>query len=170
MNSSQKWIKLIDKATLSLIISLLAIIVATWSGYTQYQQRQDAIEEKLKIELKMTLDGSPLSPSDLRVLSGVDERENLKTAMLITNIGNSTVRITEAGYQDYDMPEYASFSGSKDTLSSGEQVLLPIENIITLKQQLTNNINTGEDEKAKIFAVTTKGKRFETPAIIEVAE
>ena len=48
--------------------------------------------------------------------------------------------------------------------------LLPIENIITLKQQLTNNIKTGEDEKAKIFAVTTKGKRFETPAIIEVAE
>ena len=55
MNSSQKWIKLIDKATLSLIISLLAMIVATWSGYTQYQQRQDAIEERIKVELKILI-------------------------------------------------------------------------------------------------------------------
>lgn len=160
-----------DKSTISLILSAFAVVVAIYSAYTQYQQRQDSIEERLKIELKMILDGGALSPIDLRVLSGVEERDKLKPAMLITNVGNSLVRITEAGYQDDDFPKYASFSDSEGILSSGEQILLPIEeNIINIKQQFTGNVRAGENGKATIFAVTTKGKRFEIPAVIEVAE
>jgi len=162
-----------DKGTVSLILSCFAIIIATWSAYTQYQQRQDTVEERLKIELKMTIDGEPLNPTDLRVLSGVEERDKLKPAMLITNIGNTPITLSEAGYQDYNIPKYALVSGSKNVLTSGEQILLPIkdeDNIIDIKQQLTSSINVGEDGKATIFAVTTKGKRFELPAVIEVAE
>lgn len=161
-----------DKATVSLIFSFLAVIVAIWSGYTQYLQRQDAIEEKVKIELKMTLDRTPLSPTDLRVLSGVDERKNLKLAMLITNLGNSTIRIIEAGYQDFDMPEYAYLSDPEKAkvLTPGEQILLPMPDLININHQLTNNIKMGENGNAKIFIVTTKGKRFDVPAIIEVAK
>lgn len=159
-----------NKANISLIFSFLAIIIATWSAYTQYLQRQDAIEEKIKVELKTTFDNSPLSPTDLRILSGVNERKELKTAMLITNLGNSTVRLIEAGYKDLDMPEYASLPYPEKTLSPGERVLLPMPNLITINHQLTDNIKMGEDKNAKIFAVTTKGNRFEEPAIIEVAK
>lgn len=120
----------------------------------------------------MTLNDSPLSPTDLRVLSGVDERKNLKLAMLITNLGNSTIRILEAGYQDFDMPAYAYSSAQEKSniLSPGEQVLLQMPDLLKINHQLTNNIKMGENGDAKIFVVTTKGKRFEAPAIIEVAE
>lgn len=121
----------------------------------------------------MTIDGKPLNPTDLRVLSGVEERDKLKPAMLITNIGNTPVTLSDAGYQNYDLPKYALVSDSKNVLTSGEQVLLPIQdedNIINIKQQLTTSINVGEDGKATVFAVTTKGKRFEIPTIIKVAE
>lgn len=49
-----------NKTNISLIFSFLAIIIATWSAYTQYLQRQDAIEERIKVELKMTLEVVPL--------------------------------------------------------------------------------------------------------------
>ena len=159
-----------NKTNISLIFSFLAIIIATWSAYTQYLQRQDAIEERIKVELKMTFDKGLLSPTDLRILSGVDERKELKTAMLITNLGNAPVKIIEAGYQDLDMPEYASLPDPEIVLSRGERVLLPMPNLITINHQLTDNIKMGVDKNAKIFAVTTKGKRFEVPAIIEVAK
>ncbi|MEN9042478.1 hypothetical protein ABTJ70_17670 [Acinetobacter baumannii] len=157
------------KSNISLIFSFIAIIIASWSAYTQYLQRQDAIEERIKIELKMTFDKDLLSPADLRVLSGVNERKELKTAMLITNIGNAPVRIIEAGYQDLDMPEYASLPDPEKVLSPGERVSLPMPNLITINHQLTDNIKMGVDKNAKIFAVTTKGNRFDAPAIIEVA-
>lgn len=159
-----------NKTNISLIFSFLAIIIATWSAYTQYLQRQDAIEERIKVELKMTFDKGLLSPTDLRILSGVDERKELKTAMLITNLGNAPVKIIEAGYQDLDMPEYAFLPDPEKVLSPGERVLLPMPNLITINHQLTDNIKMGVDKNAKIFAVTTKGKRFEVPAIIEVAK
>ncbi|WP_287907805.1 hypothetical protein [Acinetobacter sp.] len=157
------------ESNISLIFSFIAIIIASWSAHTQYLQRQDAIEERVKIELKMTFDKGLLSPADLRVLSGVNERKELKTAMLITNIGNAPVRIIEAGYQDLDMPEYASLPDPEKVLSPGERVLLPMPNLITINHQLTDNIKMGVDKNAKIFAVTTKGNRFDAPAIIEVA-
>ena len=68
------------------------------------------------------------------------------------------------------MPEYASLPDPEKVLSPGERVLLPMPNLITINHQLTDNIKMGVDKNAKIFAVTTKGKRFEVPAIIEVAK
>lgn len=56
----------------------------------------------------MTFDKGLLSPTDLRILSGVDERKELKTAMLITNLGNAPYKIIGSRLSDLDMPEYAS--------------------------------------------------------------
>ncbi len=163
-----------DASTISLILSFLAILIAIWSSYTQYLQRKDIIEERIKLELVMTIENSRLSPSDLRILSGVEERKYLKPALQITNIGNSTVRVVEAGYQDLDMPIYADlpeFNLSHTlTLTPGEQVLLSMPNFTTINNQLTQNIKMGDDGNATIFATTTKDNRFEIKAIIAVAD
>ncbi|MEC5214632.1 hypothetical protein RCH06_003197 [Polaromonas sp. CG_9.5] len=164
---------MIDKyQTLSLSISMVAIVVSLITGYFQYQSRQDAIEENVKIELKMVLGKSPLNPTDLRALSGIEERKNLESAILITNIGNTNVRILEVGYQDFNLPGHAFYADTEKAkiLSAGEQAIFKISGIIKISSQLIDNIVLGEEKKAKIFAVSTKGNRFEAPAIIEVAK
>lgn len=156
----------------SLGISILALIASFITGYFQYQSRQDTVEERLKIELKMIHQKSPLNPTDLRMISGVEERKGLEAAILITNMGNTTVRITEAGYQDYDLPKLAFYADANDkkVLSPGEQVWFVVPGIIKIDHQLTGNIFLGEDKNAKIFATSTKGNRFEALAIIDVAK
>lgn len=156
----------------SLWISIIALAISLVTAYFQYLSRQDAIEERVKIELKMTLQKSPLSPLDLRMISGVDEINNLEAAILITNMGNTTTRILEAGYQDFDLPKlgfYANANRAK-TLSPGEQALFIIPDLVKIERQLTDSVVLGEEKNAKIFATSTKGNRFEAPAIIEVAK
>ncbi len=156
---------------LSLGMSALALTISAATGYFQYQMRQDAVEERIKVELKMMLDKSPLNPLDLRIISGVEERENLQSAVLVTNLGSITVRILEAGYQDFDLPNHAFHAGTEEprTLSPGEQAIFPISDIVKVNRQLIDDIRLGEEKNAKIFAVSTKGNRFEAPAVIEVA-
>ncbi|MFS0755881.1 MULTISPECIES: hypothetical protein [Noviherbaspirillum] len=158
--------------TISLGMSALALVISAATGYFQYQTRQDSVEERIKVELKMMLDKSPLNPLDLRMISGVEERENLQPAVLITNIGSATVRILEAGYQDFDLPNHAFYAGTEQprTLSPGEQAIFPISDIVKVNRQLVDDIKLGEEKNAKIFAVSTKGNRFEAPAVIEVAK
>lgn len=158
--------------TISLGMSALALVISAATGYFQYQTRQDSVEERIKVELKMMLDKSPLNPLDLRMISGVEERENLQPAVLITNIGSATVRILEAGYQDFDLPNHAFYAGTEQprTLSPGEQAIFPISDIVKINRQLVDDIKLGEEKNAKIFAVSTKGNRFEAPAVIEVAK
>ena len=160
------------KIDISLILSTLAILVATWSGYTQYQQRQDLTEERLKLELKVMWDnGEYLDPLSLRVLSGEDEGKELKNAgILVTNIGYSTVRLTDVGFQDYDLPIGVDFSEStQEILVPGQQVFLPLnEKIINIDKQLTEDIKVGDNPDAYIFANTTKDSHFSSPAIIKI--
>ncbi|MBF8179752.1 hypothetical protein [Herminiimonas contaminans] len=157
---------------LSLGMSALALAISGATGYFQYQSRQDAVEEKIKVELKMMFEKSPLNPLDLRMLSGVEERENLQPAVLITNLGSTTVRILEAGYQDFDLPNHAFYAGTEQprTLSPGEQAIFLISDIVKVNRQLVDDIKLGDEKNAKIFAVSTKGNRFEAPAVIEVAK
>lgn len=157
---------------LSLGISVLALAISAATGFFQYQTRQDAVEERVKIELKIILDESPLSPLDLRMLSGVEEREDFKSAVLITNLGSATVRILEVGYQDFDLPIHAFYAGAEQprTLAPGEQAVFPILDIVKVNGQLIEDIKLGQEKNAKIFAVSTKGKRFEAPAVIEIAK
>lgn len=157
---------------LSLGMSALALTISAATGYFQYQTRQDAVEERIKIELKMMLDKSPLSPLELRMISGVEERENLQSAVLVTNLGSTSVRILEAGYQDFDLPNHAFYAGAEEprTLSPGEQAIFPISDIVKVNRQLVSDIRLGEEKISKIFAVSTKGNRFEAPAVIEVAK
>lgn len=157
---------------LSLGMSALALVISAATGYFQYQTRQDTVEERIKIELKTMLHKSLLTPLELRMLSGVDEREKLQTAILITNLGSTTVRILEAGYQDLDFPNHAFYAGTElpQTLSPGEQAIFSISDLVKIDGQLTDDIRIGESDGAKIFAVSTKGNRFEAPAIIDVAD
>jgi hypothetical protein len=154
------------------VVSVFALVVSGIAAYFQYQSRQDTVEERVKVELKMLLQNSPLSPQELRMISGVNERKDLKTAILVTNMGATTARITEVGYQDYDLPKLAFYSGAKaaKVLSPGEQALFVVADLVKIDRQLTGDIVLGENTKATIFATSTKGKRFETPAIIEVAK
>lgn len=157
---------------LSLWISIFALIASLITGYFQYQSRQDTVEERVKIELKMTHQKSPLNPLDLRMISGVNERKDLKAAILVTNMGNTTARIAEVGYQDFDLPKHAFYAGANDAkvLSPGEQTLFILSDLIRIDRQLTDNVVLGQEKNAKIFATSTKGNRFEAPAIIEVAK
>lgn len=158
--------------TLSLGMSALALAASFVTGYFQYQSRQDSIEEKIKIELKMAHHKSPLNPLDLRMISGVEERKDLEAAILITNTGNTNVRILEIGYQDFDLPKHAFYAGKEKAkiLSPGEQAIFTIPDLIKINNQLIDDVKLGEEKKAKVFAVFTKGNRFEAPAIIEVSK
>lgn len=156
----------------SIGISFLALIISASTGYFQYQTRQDAVEERVKLEVKMTNDGLPLSPLDLRIISGVEERENLEAAIFVTNTGSTSIRLLEVGYHDYDMPNHVYYSSGEKAknLSPGEQTYFPMENnLVKINNQLLNSFQLGQDKSAKIFAVTTKGTRISVPAIIEVA-
>ena len=157
---------------LSIGMSALALAVSVATGYVQYQIRQDTVEERVKIELKMAQDENPLSPLDLRMISGVEERDLLEPIILVTNIGNMPVRLLEVGYQDSDLPRHAFYSGPKDAknLSPGEQAIFKIADLLKIQRQLVDDIRLGDEKNAKIFAVSTKGNRFEKPAIIEVAK
>ena len=157
---------------LSLWISIFALITSLITAYFQYQSRQDTLEERVKVELKMAHRETVLGPLDLRMMSGVSERKELVAAILVTNIGNTTTRITEVGYQDFDLPKYAFYAGAQEAkvLSPGEQTLFILADLIKVDHQLTANIVLGQERSAKIFASSTKGTRFEAPAIIEVAK
>lgn len=160
---------------MSIIALLTSIITSVFTGYLQYQARQDAVGEKIKIELKMTHQKSPLNPLDLRILSGVEERKDLGAAILITNTGNTNVRILEVGYQDFDLPLHAFYAGNGKAkiLSPGEQEIFEIPELVKLVKvngQLVDDIQLGSEKTAKLFAVSTKANRFEVPAIIEVAK
>lgn len=157
---------------LSLIMSGIALLASIFTGYYQYQARQDSIEEKIEIELKMIHQESPLNPLDLRMLSGVEERKDLEAAILITNTGNTNVRILEVGYHDVDLPLHAFYAGkyTAKILSPGEQETFTIPDLVTISSQLIDDIKLGEKKEAKIFAVSTRGNRFEAPAIIEVSK
>jgi len=157
---------------LSFGMSALALAVSVATGYVQYQMRQDNVAERIKIELKMAQDERPLNPSDLRIISGVEERESLEAVILVTNIGNTPIKILEVGYQDFDMPRHAFYSGPKDpkNLSPGDQAIFAIPDLLKIQRQLVDNIKLGDEGSARIFATSTKGSRFEAPAIIEVAK
>ncbi|MDL3987632.1 hypothetical protein [Shewanella xiamenensis] len=161
-----------NHSRISLWISIVALMISIVTGYFQYQSWQDAVEEKLKVELKMIYGESPLNALDLRMISGVEERSGLEAAILITNMGNTTVRIVESGYQDRDLPNFAFYAGVNEPkiLAPGEQVLFVIPDVIKINRQLTDNILLGSEKNAKIFATSTKGNRFEALAIIEVAK
>lgn len=96
----------------------------------------------------------------------------LESAILVTNIVNTSIKILEVGYQDFDLPKHAFYSGPKDAnnLSPGEQAIFKIADLLKIQRQLTDDIRLGDEKNAKIFAVSTKGSRFEAPAIIEVAK
>lgn len=102
----------------------------------------------------------------------MEERKDLEVGILITNMGNTTTRITEAGYQDHDLPRLAFYGGANDpkVLSPGEQAFLIIPVILKVDRQLTDNVLLGEEKNARILATSTKGNRFEALAIIEVAK
>lgn len=157
---------------LSLWISIFALITSLITAYFQYQSRQDTVEERVKVELRMAHQKSPLNPLDLRMLSGVNERKDLEAAILVTNMGNTTTRITEVGYQDFDLPKHAFYAGANEAkvLSPGAQTLFILSDLIRIDRQLTDNVVLGQEKNAKIFATSTKGTRFEAPAIIEVAK
>lgn len=165
--------KIVDKyQAFSLGMSALALVISSTIGYFQYQTRLDNVEERIKVELKMAMDEHPLSPLDLRMISGVAERTSLESVILVTNIGNTPVRILEVGYQDLDLPNYAFYSGPKDAknLYPGEQAIFKIEDLMTIQHQLIDDIRLGNENNARIFAVSTRGNRFEAPAILEVAK
>lgn len=157
---------------LSLGMSTLALAVSVTTAYFQYQTRQDSIEEKVKIELKMVHDKTPLNPLDLRMISGVEERKDLEAAILLTNIGSTPTRILEVGYQDFDLPTHAFYANTENSkiLSPGEQAIFNIPDLIKIDKQLLDDIRLGEQKNARIFATSTKGARFEAPAVIEVSK
>ncbi|BCV29289.1 hypothetical protein AYI72_13560 [Shewanella algae] len=161
-----------NHSRISLWVSIVALMASFVTGYFQYQSWQDAVEENLKIELKMLFGKSPLNPLDLRMISGVEERSGLEAALLVTNMGSTTARIVEAGYQDRDFPLFAFYAGANEpkVLAPGEQVLFVIPDVIKISRQLTDNVLLGAERNAKIFATSTKGNRFEALAIIEVAK
>lgn len=113
-----------------------------------------------------------LSPLDLRMISGVQERRDLVAAILVTNMGNTTTRITEVGYQDFDLPKHAFYAGDKGVkvLEPGEQALFILADLVKINNQLTDNVVLGQERNARVFATSTKGTRFEARAIIEVAK
>lgn len=154
----------------SIGISLVALMVSAVTGYFQYQSSKDSFEERVKLEIKMTKDKLPLSPIDVRMLSGVEEGKSLESAIFVTNTGNTSIRILEVGYHDVDLPKHLYYSGAEDAkiLSPGEQISFVDADLFKVDGQLVDDINLGEDKNARIFAVTTKGKRFEMPAKIEV--
>lgn len=157
---------------LSTILSVIALAISITTAYFQYQTRQDSIEEKIKIELKMILDETPLNPLDLRMISGVEERKRLEAVILVTNIGHTSIRILEAGYQDFDLPKHAFYASTDKAkvLSPGEQAIFKMSDLIKINNQLVESIILGEEKSARIFAVSTKGTRFEAPAVIEVSK
>lgn len=157
---------------LSLWISIFALTTSLITAYFQYQSRQDAVEERVRVELKMAHQKSPLNPLDLRMISGVNERKDLEAAILVTNMGNTTTRITEVGYQDFDLPKHAFYAGANEAkvLSPGEQALFILPDLVRIERQLTDNVVLGQEMNARVFATSTKGARFEAPAIIEVAK
>lgn len=157
---------------LSLWISIFALTTSLITAYFQYQSRQDTVEERVRVELKMAHQKSPLNPLDLRMISGVNERKDLEAVILVTNMGNTTTRITEVGYQDFDLPKHAFYAGANEAkvLSPGEQTLFILSDLVRIDRQLTDNVAIGQEKNAKIFATSTKGTRFEAPAIIEVAK
>ncbi len=130
---------------ISLGISALALIVSLITGYFQYQSRLDSVEEKVKIELKMADQKSPLSALDLRMISGVNERKSLQAAIVVTNMGSITVRVTEVGYQDFDLPKHAFYAGANDSkvLSPGERALFILPELVKIERQLTDNVVLG---------------------------
>ncbi len=156
---------------ISIWISIFALITSFITGYFQYQSRLDTIEERIKIELKLAHKKTALNPLDLRIISGVDERKGLEAAILVTNMGTTTTRITEVGYQDFDLTKLAFYAGTNDPkmLSPGEQALFIVPDLIKIEHQLAGNVMLGEGKNAKIFATSTKGNRFEALALIEVA-
>jgi hypothetical protein len=156
----------------SIVMSALALLVSGATAYFQYQTRQDAVAEEVKIELKLALGNSILNPTDARMLSGVDERRDMKAAVLVTNAGQTTVRILEVGYHDFDLPKLLFYAAAENAkvLSPGEQMLVPAGELVQITRQLTDDIKLGESKNAKIFAVSTKGNRFEVPPIITVAK
>ena len=99
---------------LSIVISIIALIISAATAYNQYQTRQDLVNEKMKIELKMMLDNKLLNALDLRMISGVDERKDLNAAISITNTGSAPVRILEVGYQDWDLPTHAFYADAEN--------------------------------------------------------
>ena len=157
---------------LSLGMSALALAVSVTTAYFQYKTRQDSIEEKVKIELKMVHNKTPLNPLDLRMISGVEERKDLEAAILLTNIGSTPTRILEVGYQDFDLPTHAFYANTENSkiLSPGEQAIFNIPDLIKIDKQLLDDIRLGEQKNARIFATSTKGARFEAPAVIEVSK
>lgn len=162
-----------NKADISLTLSIIAVAIAIWSAYNQYKQRKDMTEEKIKLELKvLSSDGGYLDPISLRMLSGVEERQQLnKLGILVTNIGFSTVRLMKVGYHDYDLPLYATFpEEDSKLLTAGQQILLALDQkTLSITNQLKGDIEFSNGD-AKIFAITTKEKRFEFPAIVKVAK
>ena len=157
---------------LSLGMSALALAVSVTTAYFQYKTRQDSIEEKVKIELKMVHNKTPLNPLDLRMISGVEERKDLEAAILLTNIGGVPTRILEVGYQDFDLPTHAFYANTENSkiLSPGEQAIFNMPDLIKIDKQLLDDIRLGEQKNARIFATSTKGARFEAPAVIEVSK
>ncbi len=157
---------------LSLGMSALALAVSVTTAYFQYKTRQDSIEEKVKIELKMVHNKTPLNPLDLRMISGVEERKDLEAAILLTNIGGVPTRILEVGYQDFDLPTHAFYANTENAkiLSPGEQAIFNIPDLIKIDKQLLDDIRLGGQKNARIFATSTKGARFEAPAVIEVSK
>ena len=155
----------------SLLMSSAALLVSVVAASFQYQSRQDSIEERVRVEMKATLNSSVLSPGDLRIISGVDERKALRAGILVTNTGNTTIRVLEVGNQDLDQPRHAFYSepAKAKVISPGEQAFFPIKDVFQVKSQLTTNIYLGEDRKGKVFAVTTK-TRFEESAVVAVAQ
>jgi len=154
-------------------MSAMALAIAGVTGYFQYQSRLDAIEERVKIELKMAYEGRPLNPLDLRMISGVEERENLETAILITNVGSTSVRILEAGYYPgLDLPIHAFYVSANEAkeFSPGEQAIFLIPDLMKVERQLLGDIRLGDEPAAEIFAVSTRGNRFTAPPMIEVAK
>ncbi|WP_157085029.1 hypothetical protein [Hydrogenophaga palleronii] len=153
-------------------LSVMALCTSLFAAYLQYQSRQDTIAEQVKIELKMTLEESPLNSLDLRMISGVEERRMLEPAILLTNTGATNVRIIETGFHDMNLPVHAFYAKPDESrlIAPGEQAIFKIPDLLKVENQLTSNVRIGESKTAKIFAVSTKGSRFEAPAIIEVSQ
>lgn len=162
-----------DKSqALSLAMSAAALIVSATAAFYQYKARQDTVAEEIKMELKMKLDDALLSPTELRMLSGVDERKDLSAVVVVTNIGLTIVRLSEVGFQDFDLPKifYSSRGDNAKALSPGEQAIFPADEMVEITGQLTQDIKLGESKSAHLFLVSTKGNRFQSPAVIEVAK
>lgn len=153
----------------SLVMSGAALLVAGATAIVQYQISKEAVVERLNVELKMVLDGAVLSPLDVRIISGVPERASMKSAILITNVGQVPVRILEIGYEAVDFPTYYEHSApaKSDSIAPGEQRLVMAPNLISVRHQLIQSVSAPEG--GTVFAVTTRANRFEGPATVRVA-